>query len=559
MSRLQNLSMTAKLGLAFSSLVVIIIGVAGITLTQLSYLQNLSFWTTHTYQVLDAASAASKGVVAQQLGVRGYMIAADPKLLETYQSGYVDYARALADLKHLTADNPSQQTRLDDLNRAVLAWRSELADREIALAANPDTRPQAIGLLPHGVAAAETIAATLVAVAQAERDLLAIRSAGQAASFRACRLASIIGGMLALAVAVGAGLLLRQLVAKPIKRATAIMLRLATGDTSVVVPTTARTDELGAMARAVRVFRENMIKSAELSAAQEAERQGKEARATALTGLVHRFEEQVGGMAGQLSSASTELEATAQSMTATAQQTTAQAATVAAAAEQANAGVQTVAAAAEQLSSSIAEISRQVAQSSQMTGQAVAEARRTDTIVRALAEGAQKIGDVVGLITSIAGQTNLLALNATIEAARAGDAGKGFAVVASEVKGLASQTARATEDIAQQIAQIQSATREAVAAIQGIASTIEGVSGIATSIASAVEEQGAATAEIARNVQQTSASTQEVSGTIAGVSVAARGTGEAAGQVLHAAGDLSRQAERLTGEVNRFISGVRAA
>ena len=189
----------------------------------------------------------------------------------------------------------------------------------------------------------------------------------------------------------------------------------------------------------------------------------------------------------------------------------------------------------------------------------MADARRTDATVRALAEGAQRIGQVVELISNIAGQTNLLALNATIEAARAGDAGKGFAVVASEVKSLAGQTAKATEEISAQITQLQTSTREAVEAIKGITTVIEEVSTIATAIASAVEEQGAATAEIARNVQQTAGSTQLVTTNIAGVSQGAASTGAAADQVLSAAGDLSRQAESLSAEVSGFVSEVRAA
>ena len=219
----------------------------------------------------------------------------------------------------------------------------------------------------------------------------------------------------------------------------------------------------------------------------------------------------------------------------------------------------TVAAAAEQLAASISEISRQVGLSSRMSGEAFQEARRTDGIVQDLARGAQRIGNVVELITGIAGQTNLLALNATIEAARAGEAGKGFAVVASEVKNLAHQTAKATEEIGTQIGQIQQATTDAVTAIQGIAKRIEEMSEVATSIASAVEEQGAATAEIARNVQQTAASAQDVSSNIIAVSAAANDTGAAATQVLSSAGTLAQQAEHLTAEVGSFVSGVRMA
>jgi methyl-accepting chemotaxis protein len=218
-----------------------------------------------------------------------------------------------------------------------------------------------------------------------------------------------------------------------------------------------------------------------------------------------------------------------------------------------------VAASAEQLTSSIGEISRQVTQSAQITGKAVQEARRTDSIVRALSEGADKIGQVVDLITNIAGQTNLLALNATIEAARAGEAGRGFAVVASEVKSLAQQTARATEEIGAQIAQVQSATNDAVEAIRGITGTIEEVSSIAATIAAAVEEQGAATAEIARNVQQVSASTQDVTSNITGVSHAAQEAGVAVSQVLANANDVSKQTTRLTSEVDNFVASLKNA
>jgi methyl-accepting chemotaxis protein len=348
-------------------------------------------------------------------------------------------------------------------------------------------------------------------------------------------------------------------VSVPITAMTAAMRRLADKDMAVVIPGAGRGDEIGGMASAVQVFKDNMIRADEMAAAETAERAAKEKRAERMTGLVQGFERKIGALVGTLAAAATQMEGTAQSMSSTATQTNSQATTVASAAEQASAGVQTVASAAEELTSSINEISNRVAQSAKITERAVAEARRTDTIVRALSNGAQKIGQVVDLITNIAGQTNLLALNATIEAARAGDAGKGFAVVASEVKSLANQTSKATDEIGAQISQIQTATREAVDAIQSITRTIDEVSEIATAIATAVEEQGAATAEIARNVQQTAVSTQEVTSNIAGVSQAANDTGAAASQVLSAAGDVSKQAEELSGEVSSFISNVRAA
>jgi methyl-accepting chemotaxis protein len=411
-----------------------------------------------------------------------------------------------------------------------------------------DMRPQIDGLQQQLASLADSLRA----------DFAASSHAGSTTVHRASLLQAVIGvaGLLlgvALAAVIGRG------ITAPLTAMTAAMMRLAGGDRAIEVPARDRHDEVGDMARAVEVFKQNAIAAHALAAEQEAARDARERRAARLSELVRGFEAEVGGMAAQLSSASTELEATAQSMSATAGQTNAQATAVAAAAEEASAGVQTVAAASEELAASIQEIGRQVAQSARMTGQAVATARRTDTIVRALADGAQRIGQVVELITGIAGQTNLLALNATIEAARAGDAGRGFAVVASEVKGLANQTARATEEIAQQITQIQASTTEAVAAIRGISGAIEEVSGIATSIASAVEQQGAATAEIARNVQQTSASTRDVTANISGVSEAAGSTGAAADHVLGAAAALSRQAEQLTREVAGFITGVRAA
>ncbi len=348
-------------------------------------------------------------------------------------------------------------------------------------------------------------------------------------------------------------------IARPLGKMTAAMLSLANREMATSIPCIGRADEIGDMAGAVQVFKGSMIAADQLAREQELERNAKAERVVRLDRLVGGFESKVGEMVSLLAAASTEMEATAQTMSATAVETNQKASVVASAAEVTSMGMQTVAAAAEQLSSSINEISRQVTQSARVSEKAVTDVRRTDLVVRALADGAQKIGDVVNLITNIASQTNLLALNATIEAARAGDAGKGFAVVASEVKNLAQQTANATDEIGKQISQVQAATGEAVEAIRSIAVVIEEIGTIAAAIAAAVEEQGAATAEIARNVQETAASTQVVTGNISSVSQAANETGSAAGHVLDAASDLSRQAEGLSKEVGRFVTDVRAA
>ncbi len=369
----------------------------------------------------------------------------------------------------------------------------------------------------------------------------------------------VVGSLLVLALSLITAFGLIRHIARPIAAMTAAMRRLAERDFATVIPCVGRGDEIGAMAGAVQVFKDNMITADRLAAEQASEQQARQQRSNQLEGLVGDFERQISGTVTILASAATEMEATARSMTGSAAQTDQQASAVARAAEESGIGVQTVASASEQLASSITEINRQVTASATLTDKVVVSVRRTDDTVQALAESADRIGHVVALINSIASQTNLLALNATIEAARAGDAGKGFAVVASEVKSLAQQTAKATDEIGGQIAQVQQATNSAVEAIRQISGMIEEVGAITTSIAAAVEEQGAATAEIARNVQQTASSTQTVSSNIAGVSRAANDTGAAATQVLGAAGDLSRQAETLSSEVNSFIAKVRVA
>lgn len=360
-----------------------------------------------------------------------------------------------------------------------------------------------------------------------------------------------------------AGLLVAVLIARsillPIAGMTDAMTRIAHREWEVVVPGRENRDQIGAMAEAVEVFRRNGIE-AERLAATEATMQATEARrADVLAGLVRGFEVRVGAMAESLGQSAGELESTATAMTETAGRTDGRATQVASAALQMTGSVAVVATSAEQLGASISEIGQQVTQSAAITDRAAQDAARTDGIVKALAAGAQRIGDVVNLISEIAGKTNLLALNATIEAARAGEAGKGFAVVASEVKSLATQTARATQEIGQQVQEIQGATRDAVSAIDAIVATIADVSRIAAGIASAVEQQGMATQEIARSVQQAAQSSQEVSSTIGEVSQAANDTGRSASAVLSAAGLLSRQAEELSREVGGFIAGVRAA
>jgi methyl-accepting chemotaxis protein len=361
------------------------------------------------------------------------------------------------------------------------------------------------------------------------------------------------------------GLLIAFLIARgiigPLSGLTSGMKELAGGNFGVVLPGLDRKDEVGDMAQAVETFKVN----AEQKARDEAEVKIKQDQIAAqrrkadMIKLANDFEGAVGEIIQTVSSASTELEASAGTLTKTAERAQEITTTVAAASEEASTNVQSVASATEELTSSVNEISRQVQESARMANEAVGQARQTNEHVSRLSQAATRIGDVVELINTIAGQTNLLALNATIEAARAGEAGRGFAVVASEVKALAEQTAKATGEIGQQITGIQSATQQSVNAIKEISSTIEKLSEISSTIAAAVEEQGAATQEISRNVQQAAQGTQQVSSNIVDVQRGASETGSASSEVLSAAGSLSRDSNRLKLEVGKFLSSVRAA
>jgi methyl-accepting chemotaxis protein len=390
------------------------------------------------------------------------------------------------------------------------------------------------------------------------------------------KLSLIIGAGVLLVIGI-IGFFLARTIATPMVNLTNAMTVLAGGDNTVDVPFQDRSDELGNMGSAVQVFKDNAIEKVRLEAeeAEAVERRSKRekderdreaadnaeaaARQERIDGLTSGFGDTVEEILGVVSAQSTEMEATAQSMSEIAKQTMDESVAVSSAAEEASASVQTVASAAEELSSSIGEISRQVTHSSEISSKAVSAANDTNATIRELAEAAQKVGDVVDLINDIAEQTNLLALNATIEAARAGDAGKGFAVVASEVKNLATQTAKATEDIGGQISQIQGTTDKAVSAIEEIGSTISEMNEIATAIAAAVEEQGAATGEISRNVQEAASGTESVSQSIVHVREASEQTGTASGDVLNTSRELAERFSTMQKEVETFLENIKKA
>jgi methyl-accepting chemotaxis protein len=346
---------------------------------------------------------------------------------------------------------------------------------------------------------------------------------------------------------------------RPLGRIEESMRTLATGNHSVEIFGVGRRDEIGQMADTLQVFKNNLIEAERLRAQQQEAQQRQLEHAKKIETDVAGFESVIGHIVNTVSSASTELEATAGTLTRTAEATRQLSTTVAAASEEASTNVQSVATATEEMAGSVNEISRQVQESSKIAAEAVKQAEKTDARINELSHAATRIGDVVKLITSVAEQTNLLALNATIEAARAGDAGRGFAVVAQEVKALAAQTAKATEEIGTQITGMQAATQGSVAAIAEIGGTIRRISEIAATIAAAVEEQGAATQEISRNVQQAAQGTAQVASNITDVNRGAGETGSASAQVLSSARSLSSESNHLKVEVDKFLDSVRAA
>jgi len=371
----------------------------------------------------------------------------------------------------------------------------------------------------------------------------------------------IFAGAIALVVmaALTLAFLISGLISAPMVAMAQAVERIAAKDYAVAVPAVGRRDELGKMAHAIDVLKQQSISADRLTEEQHRSHEASNARRQALEKAIKEFEAAARGVVTGVSSAADEMRASAKVMTSTADQVSRQAAAVASGSEEASANVHNVASASEELTASINEIGRQSSNSTRIAGKAVADAKATDAKVQSLAEAAQRIGDVVKLISDVAGQTNLLALNATIEAARAGEAGKGFAVVASEVKNLATQTAKATEEIAAQVKSIQDATRESVSSIQGIGGTIAEIDEIATAIAAAVEQQGSATQEIARNIQQAAKSTQEVSASITSVTGATAEAGSAAANVLGAAEELAKQSATLRAQVDTFLAHVRIA
>ncbi len=558
---LKNLAIRTKIILMFGFVLLASVVTGAVILQAEATVSKNVDWTLHTYHVLDRVDGMMSAMVDQETGLRGFLLTRKDGSLAPLVSGEKAFVDNWKEAKSLTSDNPIQQKRLDALRQQVEEWQRNVSQYAIDLMRKPGSEDAAIDVERSGKGKVyfDKIRLLVAELKDAETSLLGARNEAMRSAQRVIQISAIASVGAIVLIGLAAAFALNALIAVPIRATVASMDRIRSGDYASEVGFSERQDEVGAMSAALRTFRDTLAVAEAARREEDSRKEAEREKLARREHLAQAFVKNMQSLSGQFATTSNDVAGSARNLSATAEETSRQAQAVAAAAEQAAGNVQTVAASSEELAASVREMSGRVFHSAEVANVAFREAEASNTRINELAKAASAIGDVISLIKGIADQTNLLALNATIESARAGEAGKGFAVVAAEVKELASQTAKATDDIASKVSEIQSATDGTVASMAEIIRVVGDIKSISTAIAGAVEEQGAATGEIAQSCQQAATGTQQVTDNITGVGRAAEMTGSASSQLLSLSEGLSKQAGDLRHEVESFVSQLRAA